>query len=355
MLSPLNDKVSNLHPQGVTHTSREWKRSTSRAESTHQQGMARTYLERERSTSHVESSHSQGVARRSLDREGTKPHVESSHPQGVVKTSLEREGISPHVESQAPLATGSSDALVLVSTERLAASRGRTYALPAEAAQARERSGVARETPAHTAGGPGLREQRRRPGGGGSHPAQPASVQAHVGSSLVSEAAFDAALASKDSATAQRAFDRFYTFRQCMEMEQETAIRVNVAQTFKRLGLRAPATNLAVDEYGFDASIIEPYSAFLRQKHDLLGDLIRLHRREDFFDRQPNKHLFVPVAEFPSKGRWTHIVANGVIPTFHAPLLPQETPPANHKSWSKAFPLLIRDVAKGQRVGEYLI
>jgi hypothetical protein len=33
----------------------------------------------------------------------------------------------------------------------------------------------------------------------------------------------------------------------------------------------------------------------------------------------------------------------------------QETPPANHKSWSEAFPLLIRDVAKGQRVGEYLI
>jgi hypothetical protein len=37
------------------------------------------------------------------------------------------------------------------------------------------------------------------------------------------------------------------------------------------------------------------------------------------------------------------------------PLPPQEAPPAYHKSWSEASPLLIRDVAKGQRVGEYLI
>ncbi len=33
----------------------------------------------------------------------------------------------------------------------------------------------------------------------------------------------------------------------------------------------------------------------------------------------------------------------------------QEEPPANRKSWSEVFSLLIRDVAKGQRVGEYLI
>jgi hypothetical protein len=75
------------------------------------------------------------------------------------------------------------------------------------------RSGVARETPAQTTEGPGLRGQRGRPDGGGSHPAQPSPVQAHVGLSLVSEAAFDAALASKDQATVQRAFDRFYAFR----------------------------------------------------------------------------------------------------------------------------------------------
>ncbi len=42
------------------------------------------------------------------------------------------------------------------------------------------------------------------------------------------------------------------------------------------------------------------------------------------------------------------------IPTFHTPLPSQDEPPANHKYWSEAFPLLIRDVAKGQRVGEYL-
>jgi hypothetical protein len=78
----------------------------------------------------------------------------------------------------------------------------------------------------------------------------------------VSEAAFDAALASKDLATVQRAFDRFYEFRQRMEMEQESVIRANVAQTFKHLGLPAPATNLPVDEYGFDTSSIKSYSAF---------------------------------------------------------------------------------------------
>ncbi len=203
--------------------------------------------------------------------------------------------------------------------------------------------------------GPGLRGRRVIPDGGCSHPAQPASVQAHVGSSLVSEAAFYAALASKDLATVLRAIDRFYAFRQRMEMEQEAAIRANLTQTFKRLGLPAPATNLPVDEYGFDTSIIKSYSAILRQKHGLLGDLIRLHRGEDLFDRWPNKHLFVPAAEFPSQGRWTHIVANGVIPTFHTPFPPQGAPPANHKSWSEAFPLLIRDVVKGQRVGEYHI
>jgi hypothetical protein len=44
-----------------------------------------------------------------------------------------------------------------------------------------------------------------------------------------------------------------------------------------------------------------------------------------------------------------------VIPTFHTPFPPQYEPPANHKSWREAFPLLIQDVAKGQQVSEYLI
>jgi hypothetical protein len=78
-------------------------------------------------------------------------------------------------------------------------------------------------------------------------------------------------------------------------------------------------------------------------------------RIEDLFDRRQNKHLVVPAAEFPSKGRWAHFVAQGVIPTFHTPLPAQEEPPGNHKSWSEDFPLLIRGVAKRQRVGEYLI
>jgi hypothetical protein len=142
----------------------------------------------------------------------------------------------------------------------------------------------------------------------------------------VSEAAFDAALASKDPVTTQRAFENFYGFRQHMDMEQEAAIRANVAQKFQRLGLPALDSDVPVDEYGFDTSIIKSYSAFLRQKHGLLGDLIRLHRGEDRFDRRPNKHLVVPAAEFPSKGRWAHIVAHGVILTFHTPLPAQEEP-----------------------------
>jgi hypothetical protein len=114
-----------------------------------------------------------------------------------------------------------------------------------------------------------------------------------VGSSWVSEVAFDVALTSKDQATVQRAFDRFYEFRQRMEREQEAVIRANVAQTFQRLGLPAPATNLAVDEYCFNTSIIKSYSAFLRQKHGLLGDLMRLRWGEDLFDRRPSSRAKV--------------------------------------------------------------
>ncbi len=137
------------------------------------------------------------------------------------------------MESQARSVTGSSEALDLVSRRRPTASRGQTYALSAEAVQVRKGSGEVWVTPV----------QRGSPDGGYSHPVHSASVQAHVGTSLVSEAAFDAALASKDPATVQRAFDKFYAFRQRMEMEQEAAIRANVAQTFQRLGLPAPASD----------------------------------------------------------------------------------------------------------------
>jgi hypothetical protein len=127
----------------------------------------------------------------------------------VAPTSLDREKSKSHVESQARSATGSSNALDLVSRRRPTASRGHTYALSAAAAHAREGSGEVRVTPAHTAVGLGLRGRRGSPDGGSSHPA---SEQAHVGKGLVSEAAFDAALASKDPATVQRAFDKFYAF-----------------------------------------------------------------------------------------------------------------------------------------------
>ncbi len=152
-----------------------------------------------------------------------------------------------------------------------------------------------------TAVGPEHRGRRGSPDGGYPHPAPTASVRTQEGTSLVSEAAFDAALASKDPAAVQRAFDKFYEFRQRMEMEQEAAIRAYVAQTFQRLGVPAPTSDVPVDDNDFDMSIIKSYSTFLRQKRGLLGDLIRLHRGEDLFNRRPNKHLVVPAAEFRTK------------------------------------------------------
>ena len=329
----------------------------------------------------VNDLHPQWAASTSRERERSEPHAESTHMQGAMGTSRERERTQTHAEANGQQGTRRSDELALVERRRLIASRDRLYAAPEDATQARlmdfrgkflpqPATGMGRSTardthgpgelrgtcvPVQAAAGPGLREKHNIRDGCGPQSAQPASVQARVGSSLVSEAAFDAALASRDPATVQKAFDKFYAFRRRMEMEQDAAIRANVASTFRRLHLPTPATSPTVDEYGFDTSIIKSYSAFLRHKHGLLGDLIRLHRGEDLFDQRPNKHLFVPPADFPNKGRWSHILANGVIPTFRTPLPLQEQPPVNHRSWSEAFPLLIRDVAKGQQVGEYLI
>jgi hypothetical protein len=186
MLSSFNNTVSNLYPQGVTRASRKRERSQSHVESIHPQGVATTSLERERSQSHVDSSYPQGVARTSLERERSQSHVETLHPQGAAPTSLERDSSKSHVESQARSAAGSSDALVLVLRRRPMASCGRTYALSAEANQASKWQGEAWEASAQVAGGPELRGWCGIPDGGCSHPAQPASVQAHVGSSLVS-------------------------------------------------------------------------------------------------------------------------------------------------------------------------
>jgi hypothetical protein len=40
-------------------------------------------------------------------------------------------------------------------------------------------------------------------------------------------------------------------------MDQEAAIRANVAQTFQRLGLPAPTSDVPVDVHGFDVGIIK--------------------------------------------------------------------------------------------------
>jgi hypothetical protein len=179
--------------------------------------VAPTSLFMESSQSHVESPHRQGAA----PTESSQSHVESLIPQGVATTSLLRESSTSYVDSQAWSSTGSSEALDLVSRRRSTASRRQSCAPSAMAVQAREGSGEAREAPAHTAVGPERRGRRGSPDGGYPHPAPTASVRAQEGTSLVSEAAFDTALASKDPAAVQRAFDKFYGFRQRMEMEQE--------------------------------------------------------------------------------------------------------------------------------------
>jgi hypothetical protein len=101
--------------------------------------------------------------------------------------------------------------------------------------------------------------------------------------------------------------------------------------------------------------IVAAYSIFLRQRYGLLDNLIQLHRGETSLDHRPNKHLLVPDADFPNKERWVRVVNDGVIPTFHTPMSVQAAPPKNHKSWTEAFPLLIRNIVKGQLRGEYLI
>jgi hypothetical protein len=166
---------------------------------------------------------------------------------------------------------------------------------------------------------------------------------------------FEAVLATKDPAQVQQAFARFHVARRQREGAHALAIRSHVAQVFARPRLPVPTHSPKLSEFGFNMDIVAAYSAFLRQRHDLLDNLIQLHRGETSLDHRPNDHLVVPNADFPNKERWVHIVNHGVIPAFHTPLPVQSTPPRNHKSWTEAFPLLIRDIAKGQLRGEYLI
>jgi hypothetical protein len=99
-----------------------------------------------------------------------------------------------------------------------------------------------------------------------------------LGSSFGSETAFDAALASKDPTVVHAVFHKFYMLRERMEVEQEAVIRANVERVFRWLRLLSPGQSPTVDSYGFNTSIIKSYCAFLRQKHGLLGDLIRRNK-----------------------------------------------------------------------------
>jgi hypothetical protein len=116
--------------------------------------------------------------------------------------------------------TGLSDDLVFVARKRLTASR--VYVRSFRRCDPGQVNGYPREAflPADDAYGAVWRSSGDGiPDACGPHQAQLASVQAQVGPSLASEAAFDAALASRDPAVLQ-VFDRFYVFQRRMEAEQ---------------------------------------------------------------------------------------------------------------------------------------
>jgi hypothetical protein len=178
MLSSLNYIVSNLHPQGVTQASRKRESHT---ESTHPQGCkGRDHNHTWRITftkcgedipgkGEITVTRGESTSTRcgvtSLERERSKTHVESLHPQGA-DADVPRKGELKVTRGEpGPVVVGCARSCI-VSRKRPTASRGRTYALSAEVAQARERSGEAREAPAQTAEGPGLRGWRGIPDGG---------------------------------------------------------------------------------------------------------------------------------------------------------------------------------------------
>ncbi len=125
---------------------------------------------------------------------------------------------------------------------------------------------------------------------------------------------------TKDLARVQQTFARFHVARRQRKEAHALAIRSHVAQVFARLLLPVPTQSPKLSKYGFNMDIVAAYSALLRQRHGLLGNLIQLHRGETSLDHRPNKHLVAPDADSPNKERWVHIVNHGVIPTFHTPL-----------------------------------
>ncbi len=137
---------------------------------------------------------------------------------------------------------------------------------------------------------------------------------------------FETILATKDPARVQQAFAHFLeTRRQCEEAHALT-IRSHVVQVFARLRFPVPTHSPKLSEYGFNMDIVAAYSAFLRQRHGLLGNLIQLHCGETSLDHRPNKYLVVPDADFPDKERWVHIVSHGVTPTFYTSIRTAEEP-----------------------------
>jgi hypothetical protein len=103
-----------------------------------------------------------------------------------------------------------------------------------------------------------------------------------------SEASFDTVLWTRDSFQVQQAFECFYASRLLLEEVQALAVRGRVERELTRLQLPVLTRNLELSEYGFNIDIVASYSAFLCQKHGLLGNLIQLHSGKTPLDSRPN-------------------------------------------------------------------
>ena len=178
---------------------------------------------------------------------------------------------------------------------------------------------------------------------------------AQLGTNFHQEAFFDTLLSHNDPQLLQESFNAFLTHRQGLEQAHVQERRSQVAAVFTHLGLVPPLQPPTLVNYGFNQSLQQSYSQFLRGRHGSLSDLIKLHRGETVDDPRPNKALCIPEADFPRKDLWRQVVTGGVVPKFHTPLPLQSQPPKNHQSWAQAWPLVIADIAKGQLKDEYLI
>ena len=173
------------------------------------------------------------------------------------------------------------------------------------------------------------------------------------------EAAFDAVLwAAKTQerpALIEDSVKHLWTMRKLVETEQALATQRRLVLEFENLGILPPALPNQMSARGFNLSKILAHSEYLRSGAGSLADLIRLIRGQSVEDPRPDKALIIPDANFQHKAAWIDVVQHGAVAEFSSPLPVQTTPPRNHKSWSEAWEVVIPDIAKGAKAGEYLI